>query len=229
MVEATAPATAVPTAAQATQPPATGVPTEPAPTAGSTLPKFPWPPPQPSTWLDVPMSSLGKAAGANPTLGDVDKKLSGALVQLGYTWSYFDVPGGFAIATDLEQINPDGSPKQSDRWIAFSLGDYLANLFGAPQGYYRVFVFFVTPDLIVPSGTPVSQATAMSWVSGGGNKLPPEMNTLPYTPQYSCTGYIYEFIESGMGAKAILNMPSHIPALQHFKQSGLWQALEAQP
>ena len=43
-------------------------------------------------------------------LGQVDRKLRKALDDCGYVeTSYFWVPGGFAAATRLEQINPDGT------------------------------------------------------------------------------------------------------------------------
>lgn len=50
-------------------------------------------------------------ASHRPQLGHVAESLAGALEKVGYSErSYFSVPGGFALATKLEQIYPDGRP-----------------------------------------------------------------------------------------------------------------------
>ena len=83
-------------------------------------------------------SLLARNDGA--TLGEVARHLEGALSGVGYgERSYYTVPGGFALATRLEQITPDGTPKPDpQRWSTalpeqpvFSLGDYLRALFAA--------------------------------------------------------------------------------------------------
>jgi len=205
-------------------------------TASQTLPKFPWPPPKPSAIAELTLGSLEKLAGAGLDFGNVDARITIALFAGGYDdKSYFGVPNGFAIATRLERINSDGYPDNANRWLSelkpiniteFSLGKYFEALFSARKGHYRVFIFFVTSDLVVQSGTPVSQSEAKTWVVEGANKLPSAMKSIPYTKDYTCTVYIYEFIQSGIGEKANQNIPSEITGKEHLERAGLWDALE---
>lgn len=211
-------------------------PLEPTPTASVAIPSFPWPPPRPSTVVSLTLGSLGKSAGAGLTLGDVDTKIGEVLALGGYSEkSYYSVPNGFAVVTRLEQINSDGYPDYSNRWISelasvsikdFSLNKYLEALFSVPKGRYRIFVFIVTSDLVVQSGTPVSQSEAEAWVVEGANKLPGEIKSAPYSKEHTCIVYVYEFIQSGVGGQASQNTPSNITGKEHLERAGLWELLE---
>lgn len=208
----------------------------PAPTTVPTtqaLPDFPWPPPNPSASSEL----LRDSAGTGLTFGNVNSRIVEALSKKGgyYDISYFGVPNGFAIVTHIEQTDLDGYPDPSNRWVAeiapisaknFSLGNYFKALIGAPEGHYRIFVFIVTSNLVVSSGTPVSQAEAEGWLLEGANKLPTWMESLPYTREHTCTAYIYEFVQSGHGAEANQNIPSEITGQQHLERAGLWDTLE---
>jgi hypothetical protein len=205
------------------------------PTAVS-LPPFPWPPPEPSTSASLTLGSLGQLAGAGLTFHDVDARISQALATAGYDEkSYYGVLNGFAIVTRLEQTSLDGYPEIPDRWVSslapvsstrFSLSKYLEALFGVPQGHYRIFVFIVTSDIVVPSGTHVPQGEAQTWFIEGANKLPGDMGTMPYTSEHTCTVYIYEFVQAGVGGNANLNIPSSITGKEHLERAGLWDILE---
>jgi hypothetical protein len=175
-------------------------------------------------------------AGNGTTFSDVDNRITTALAAGGYDEkSYFGVPNGFAIVTHLEQITSDSYPENSNRWVSelapvsiteFSINKYLEALFSIPQGRYRIFVFIITSHLVVSSGTPISQGAAQDWVIQGANKLPNWMETLPYTKDYTCTVYVYEFTQSGVGANANQNIPSDITGRQHLERAGLWDILE---
>lgn len=208
-------------------------------TTSALLPDFPWPPPTPSAIASLTLGSVGRAAGAGSTFADVDARITEALTAAGYDErAYYGLPNGFAVVTGLEQVDANGYSMQAGRWVShltpmsmtdFSLGNYLAALFGAPKGYYRTFVFLVTSDLVVQSGTPVSQAEAGNWVIEGANKLPDSLKALSYTKDHTCTVYVYEFIQSGMGAQANLDIPSSITGRQHLERAGLWNILEKVP
>jgi hypothetical protein len=205
-------------------------------TISALLPEFPWPPPKPSTIANLTLGSLPQKAGTGLTFHDVDERISQALTAAGYDEkSYYGVPNGFAIVTRLEQMNLDGSPENSDRWVSslsplsltrFSLAKYLEALFGVPKGHYRIFVFIITSDIVIQSGTPVTQGEAQTWFVEGANKLPSDMETLPYTNEHTTTVYIYEFVQSGVGANANQNIPSTITGKQHLERAGLWDILE---
>jgi hypothetical protein len=203
---------------------------------GVTMPSFPWPPPKPSATALLTLGSLGQLAGTGITFQDVDTRISGALDAAGYDEkAYFGVPGGFAIVTRMEKMDPYGYPDHANRWVSslapislteFSLTKYLEALFGVPMGHYRVFIFIVTLESIAPSGTAVAQATAQNWIVEGANRLPNSMETLPYTREYTTTVYIYEFFQSGVGGAANQNIPSLYTGREHLQEAGLWESLE---
>ncbi len=199
------------------------------------LPPFPWPVPKPSALEVLTLESLEKTVGTGITFHDVDERISSALHSAGYDErSYFGVPGGFAVVTRLEKMDADGYPDYYDRWasslapisiVDFSLTKYLEALFGTPQGHYRVFVFIVSEETVVPSGTPIAQEEAQTWFIGGANRLPNQMEGLPYTREHTTTVYIYEFIQSGVGGEASYNIPSDFTGRQHLERARLWEYL----
>jgi hypothetical protein len=167
-------------------------------------------------------------------LSDVDAILSSALDRNGYVEkSYWGVPRGFALATKLEQIEPDRKSKLPPaRWSTdvprlvgkFSLGDYLRALFTANPGYYRLIVFVVTDVLFSESSRSITEAEAQGWLTGGLNALPPGIGLQPYDPGVICTALVYEFERRATGAPILLT-PSPVGAGTHLTQSGLWKAL----
>lgn len=198
-------------------------------------PAFPWPPPKPSATVSVSLGSLGTTRN-NVTFHDVDARISEALANAGYDErSYFGVPDGFAVVTRLEQMTSDGQPEHANRWVSeiqpmslteFSISEYLQALFGVPKGHYRIFVFIITSDIIVQSGTPVTQGQAQTWLVEGANRLPGVMGALPYTADHTTTVYVYEFVQSGVGETANQNIPSSLTGKQHLLGAGLWEELE---
>ena len=193
-------------------------------------PKFPWPPPKASAFETVPRELLvGNAA--HPTLSTVAQAIESAFQQAGYgEKSYYSVPGGFAMASQIEQINQDGSPKESvDRWSLetpplrkFSLGSYLNALFTAQPGYYRVIVFVVTSQAFPQSPERVTSEKSRQWVSSGLNKLPEKIGNQEYSSAHSCSALIYEFKQTGKHAELV--DPSQVPGKTHLDKAGLTAA-----
>ena len=121
----------------------------------TTLPPFPWPPPQPAAVAlfdrDIPLSLLGERG---TTLQGAHYRLARALrsIDPNFESSAFGVPGGFALMTKTEQMNEQGQPAPGlFRWRAFqqpprSIRDYLYRLFLSPPGFYRTIVFVFTDD-----------------------------------------------------------------------------------
>ncbi len=206
------------------------------PTTPVEMPEFPWPPPKPSATAILKFDSLTKSANAKLTFGDIDTRINEALVAGNYTEkSYYGIPGGFALTTRIEQIDENGLPSSSNRWVTeiatiklseFSLQGYLNALFSAPKGRYRIFVFMVTSNVIFSSETPVNQSDAQAWVVEGANKLPKELMSTPYTIDYLCTVYVYEFIQSGFKQPPVQNTPSSLTGKEHLQQANLWDILE---
>jgi hypothetical protein len=195
------------------------------------VPEFPWPPPKASASDTIPRELLVDNT-AHPLVGTVARAIESAFQQAGYgEKSYYSVPGGFAMASRMEQMNQDGSSKASaDRWSlevprmsTFSLSLYLTALFRGRPGYYRVIVFVVTPQPFWQSSAKITSEDAGVWVSSGLNKLPEKMANQEYSPAHTCTALIYEFKRTE-GRRAEFVDPSEITGPTHLEKSGLMAA-----
>ncbi len=189
------------------------------------FPKFPFPVPKSSAeaYLDEYFASCS-------TLYDVDKKLRKALNATGYnTRRYFYVPDGFALVVRMEQFNRDGTCKgEAARWSSkivrcedFSVSCYLDALLTSQPGYFRTFVFVVTPHTLTNNARGVTQKEAGSWTEEGANKLPPAIGNLPFDKKNtSVTALIYEFkVRESDGGK-VTNTPSEVgDGLEHLRKS----------
>jgi hypothetical protein len=197
------------------------------------MPEFPWPPPTASASDVIPRGLLvGNAA--HPTLSTVAQAIESAFEQAGYgKKSYYSVPGGFAMASQFEQINQDGSPS-IDRWSSrvpplrkWSLSSYLNALFTAQPGYYRVIVFIVTSKAFSQDDVKVTSEQGRAWVASGSNRLSEEIGNQEYSPAYSCTALIYEFKQTGKHAELV--DPSQIIGKTHLEKAGLMAAFAKRP
>lgn len=196
------------------------------------LPSFPWPPPPPSEKMVLPRDKLLAGLGATPSLGAIGQKLTRTLVAAGYPeYSFYRVPDGFAIVARLEQISADGSPEpQGERFLdpdaqaEFSLQAYLAHLFYAPQGFYRLIVFVVTPQAVVPRGPAPKAEKMQTLLANGATKLPSAYNQQTFTADHDVTALIYEFRKSGSTGVLALT-PGRLDARTHLQKAGLYDRL----
>ena len=197
------------------------------------IPQFPWPPPRASASAVIPAAFVKPGAVDTATLGDVAAEISAALDTGGYfERSYFGAPGGFAMVTRLERINPDGTPTaEAERWTvgalpltSFSLAAYLRALFTAPSGHYRIIVFVVSSQPFAQSETEVERSEALAWLSEGLNRLPDNIALAPFTPQHTVTALIYEFEQPG-NQEAMLMLPANLMGRVHLERAQLWDAL----
>jgi len=204
----------------------------PPPSFGEDLPRFEWPAPRPSARVEVPRQLL--AAGASLRLADVAERLEEALRHAGYgDRSYYAVPAGFALVSELEQIDENGSPKAGEqRWSvkasarpAFSLADYLRALFTSARGRFRIIVFAVTSEPIRHEPAGADFEVAKDWLLSGNSKLPSSIGILSYTSSHSCTALIYEFERSEAASETVLTSPSAVSGQIHLVRAGIWAAL----
>jgi hypothetical protein len=199
------------------------------------LPSFPWPPPRASALRGIPLGWLIDDS-ATARLRTLDERLGLALDHLGYAQrAYFRAPGGYALVTRIERIEPDGRPRAgAERWALdesaagiFSITDYLRALFLARPGYFRVLVFTVTPQPFSTSGPPVTSAEAIVWLQTGFNRLPEEIAEIAVaSAPFACTALIYEFERAAESDPAHVLLPGRIEARAHLEQSGLLRELE---
>jgi hypothetical protein len=195
------------------------------------IPEFPWPPPRASTFATIPIERvLGHGLSANTTLHDVDQALTSSLARAGHVeWSYYRIPGGYALATRIESIRPDGAPRSgAARWDAnaigmdgFSLTGYLQALLTAPVGRYRVTVFMVTPEAFTSSPRAPGGPEAMAWVAAGGSRLPDAIAQLPANAQTQFRAQVYEFDKDSAAQAHVVPPPSHLLATVHLQKTGL--------
>jgi hypothetical protein len=197
----------------------------------SKLPSFPWPPPRFTSkarierdWLVAPEGTLGEAA----------ERLELALKDARYELpGYYAIPGGFAMATRMEQIEPDGTPvEDASRWLTEppprkiqSLADYLRALVTAREGFYRVIVFTFTDQPVAASDKQVSGAEAQAWSGSGGDRLPEGIASAAFSRNHRCLVLVYEFRKLA-GSEATANPDGAPPASVHLERSGILAALQ---
>ncbi|MCI5149941.1 MAG: hypothetical protein D3916_11235 [Candidatus Electrothrix sp. MAN1_4] len=195
---------------------------------------FPWPPPHPSAYSVIPQKLLPSLTNKN-YLKNVAKRLEAAFDQAGYSQKkYYQVPDGFALVSQLEQFNPDGTSKDlPDRWAAefrppriFSLKSYIKAIFTANPGRYRIIAFIVTSQPFQENKKIVTRDEAMAWLDKGMIVLPKSIGEQPYTDQHYCTAYIYEFEQPGKKKKPLFKPLSNLTGKDHLEKSKLWAALK---
>jgi hypothetical protein len=194
------------------------------------MPDFPWPPPKASAF-DVIPADLIHIDEHDSTLAAVAGQLGKALDAAAYTQrSFFTVPGGFAMVTQLERINPDGTPDTKRRWqpvastASFSLEDYLKRLLYADPGRYRLVVFIVTDAPFSASGDAMTARQASSLVARGTFTLAETTAKQPYSTQHRATALIYEFRKGKAAPELVL--PSEYPGRSHLVKAKMWAALQ---
>ncbi len=198
------------------------------------IPQFPWPPPHPSAYSLIPSVLLPNLNNQEKLRG-IAKKLETAFDQAGYSQrKYYQVPDGFALVSQLEQFNPDGSSKTPpDRWVTdylppkiFSLSSYIKALFTANPGRYRIIAFIVTSQPFKESKKTVTREEAMAWLDDGMVILPESIAKQPYTDKHYCTAYIYEFEQTGKEKKPLFKPLSNLTGKDHMIKSKLWASLK---
>lgn len=197
----------------------------------------PWPPPKSSGLYVIPSEVLNK--GGRPlTLGEVEKRLSLALEAEDYTERrYYTAPGGFAIATRLEQLDDSGAPrKPPDRWSsdftpnltssswADELRQYIALLRNKP-GLFQILLFVVSDKTIVEGDYATSKAAASNWLAEGSTRLDPAIQRIKNTDTMECTVFVYDF-ESRRGDNPdSVTVTSLFPPKDQLRKAGILDKL----
>ncbi len=191
------------------------------------LPNFTWPPPECAAHQELPATMF---TGLR-TFSAVDARLCRALDARGYGQrSYYQVPNGFALVTQLEQCDRNWAPRKGDdRWKDYpaperfeDFWDYLKAL-TLPSAYnFRLFVFVVTDvSITLAPDRPVDREQALAWLHRGGLSLPAEMGRQPFGPGYKVTALIYELEGKGADFQGDKRCPCLKNARQHLQLSGL--------
>lgn len=196
------------------------------------MPWFPWPPPKASAFQRISNSLLVRQDTIS-TFGDIATRIETALAGAGYTQiSYYRVPGGFAMVTQLEQIDEDGTPKEPGRWSVkyqptskFSLSHIIKSLLTARKGLWRVIVFVVTSHGFTQKDVGISKDEAEEWLGRGMIWLPPNIEIITYSDFHYCTALIYEFEQTKPNQEAERKSTSEITGKLHLERGGIWRRL----
>ena len=164
----------------------------------SQLPQFPWPPPQCGNVKSSKVEQSKKA-----TLGDAERQLAAALDLNGYSnRSYFAVPGGFAIVTQLEQFDPEtGKPKEGKvRWLDYpvrefsNLLEYFETLILPKPADCRLFLLMVLDTTYQANGKAPTHEEVSDWLEQGSRTgLPAIVKKCPLNDNFSYNVHVYEF------------------------------------
>jgi hypothetical protein len=149
------------------------------------LPKWPWswPPPKYSAWSVISLAALP----GRPTIGTVFDRLIAALERGGLRENrIYAIPSGVGILTHLEETTPEGRPlagddRLTDKRGGLSFVRLVSETFTGIRSHYRLFAFFMTPQLNISGGRgtlPLDQARNPS--VDGARELPPEIRGLPW-------------------------------------------------
>ncbi len=191
---------------------------------------FPWPPSMPSAYYKMPLHFLRPAR----TLGDVADRLERALNRAGYTENKFyrvydpNNSIGFAIVTQIENINPDATPRSTQRRSidspVFTMRDLIRALISGQRGLYRALAFTVTTS--TAGFSPADSETEFKLIfAEGDTSLSSTGRDLPFTSEYNCLALIYEF-SLGDVPPPSLNLPSEHTGEEHLVAARIMQGLE---
>ncbi|PCJ94426.1 MAG: hypothetical protein COA50_11735 [Flavobacteriaceae bacterium] len=195
--------------------------------------KFSWPPPYTSAMEKVNISFFENIE----TLGGVNEKLLSSLDHLGYyETSHYPIQEGeaqgFAIATQMEQINKDATSLEGDdRWNSalisdtsdFSFSQYFKSLFMPRKGFFRVIVFAVVNRSFSTSGN-TTRDEVLTWANGGQSDLDNTISAINFEG-FNVFALIYEYRLHENDITAKIQRPCGHPGRLHLEKSGIWAQL----
>jgi hypothetical protein len=163
----------------------------------------------------VPRELLARGATA-PTLGHANERLRRALTAAGYSsLEYYEVDStGFVLATPLEQINEDGTPKAgAERWVTevkplplrgMTLRRYFDALLHANPGRFRVMLFLVSDQKPEYREGDFTLQAFREDLRGASPSLPPNLRDIAFSVNHRCDVLVYEFQQYAVGEPARL-------------------------
>lgn len=190
--------------------------------SGHTYPSIDFPPPLASSKIIIKDSIFITFS----TLGDVSDYLVGLLLENGFEYvSFYHCPGGFALVSELEEIDEYGfrvSKPHNTRRKPMSFSDYLSNLFFGKRGRYRMFSFIYSEiPFHLDLEDHISEEYARAFVARGANKLSVIRSKDNNNSNFTLTVLVYEFVSvDGLNGQLILP-PESIPARAQLINSGI--------
>jgi hypothetical protein len=165
------------------------------------LPYLDWPLPEPNKAKTFRVNEL---TGLDiSTIGTISNDLESILKENGYErFSYYHIPLGIAMVTELERITSDGAP-HPERWKFgdlkltteyFDFTTFLKRFVGVDSGLYRVLVFIISYDRLNIEFKQSEQSTQFiqNLPKKGALMLPREFAPLKFEDTMKLSLVIYE-------------------------------------
>ncbi|MEM9886462.1 MAG: hypothetical protein AAF849_11275 [Bacteroidota bacterium] len=195
--------------------------------------------PAPSTEIVLPLDFFTSIE----TLGEVERVIANTLDARGYTnKGYFEFDNGFMIATQLEAVNNNDTPKAAQyRWpsrVVFnqslSFSNYMSSLFLPDRSKYRMFVFYVeaAPDRIYTDFDEIDYSVSSRTNVNDSRRspLPDNIAQLPYRHKNNMDSnvkvLVYEAQTGANERKPRLLSSNKTSAREHLVKAGLWNLFE---
>lgn len=201
-------------------------------TGNARIRQFPYPAPKASSFKRIPRQLLHHT-NSPVTLGYVlNQRLLPALDAADYEYSFYSIrDSGVAVVTRMERMKQDGSTDLENRYVEHSsyngFSDYVASLFRAKPGFYRMIVFVLSPYPLLQSDRALSRQGSDSLFARGADRPAPNMETFPFSDRYACTALIYEYKKPNQEDAPRLVAPSPLTCEAHLRKAGIWQKLES--
>lgn len=184
------------------------------------MPSFPFPPPKASQSRVINREFFKNSS----TLTNIAGILSLSLDSCGYSErSYFQIPGGFALVTGMEEIrvgndtfeipngwNTSSEPKETTlgKVVDFTtILDYFNSLFFNEVYTYRIMVLLVT-DVPFNQATNLGIDDARTMVNKGNNILNYRYDLPKFTAKHNCTALVYEYNQKERNADILYRKTS---------------------
>ncbi|MEO8416422.1 MAG: hypothetical protein ABI472_22355, partial [Ginsengibacter sp.] len=190
---------------------------------------FPVPAPFPSAYLYINNFKPGLT-----TMKQVDDYFTGIFNKKGYEGHlrYYYVQSGFALTTNLEKINKDGSPVSgSQRWNvsvggngSFSLYQTFKSIFFETESDFRIIGLVVYPGKITVRNGSESIGSFQDLLTDSYPSLPPDLYDVTL-PQKALNILIYDFHQSDIGKVPMLDVSKRLSVKDHLEKSELIQLL----
>lgn len=117
-----------------------------------------------------------------------------------YDYSYVKLTHGFAIITNLVEVDSAGRvlgrPIFRDRTHLGPLNPEFWEALRSRPRFYRLVVLAVVDERYVAPAAPLTHTRAMDWVQRGQETVPASLRGIQFPGSFHCAAYVYEFRHS---------------------------------
>jgi hypothetical protein len=193
---------------------------------GRTIEKYYFPTPAPFPTDKIAIKNFKPEL---KTLKQVDDHIKDCFDKAGYTgrlhYFYIKEPG-FAVTTEIERINKNGSPVSgTNRWDltggvdeSLSLYNIFKSMFFTVESDYRLIACIVSTDEIQTTNQPASMADMSALIANSYSTLPKDLEDVELKEK-TITVLLYHFTQNDIGKVPMLNQNKIITAHDHLKMT----------